>query len=94
MFDPECQNIDCPQCLLGKIYFDRQMGFYCMLCGHEFSAVDMEVLIEKIALTSSPAQKSERSRKKPAAEIMELPARKAKAKHIRRDVIDRKTPEQ
>jgi len=94
MFDPECQNIDCPQCLLGKIYFDRQMGYYCMLCGHEFSAVDMEVLIEKIALTSRPAQKSERSRKKPAAEIMELPARNAKTKHIRRDVIGRKTPEQ
>jgi len=94
MFDPECQNIDCPQCFLGKIYFDREMGFYCMLCGHEFSAVDMEVLIEKIALTSHPAQKSERSRKKPAAEIRELPARKAKANHIRRDVIERKTPEQ
>jgi hypothetical protein len=94
MFEPECQNIDCPQCLLGRIYFDREMGYYCMLCGHEFSAVDMEVLIEKIALTSRPAQKSESSRKKPAAEIRELPSRKAKAKHVSRDVIDRKKPEQ
>lgn len=94
MFDPECQNIECPQCLLGKIYFDREMSYYCMLCGHEFSTVEMEVLIEKVALTSRPVQKSERSRKKPAAEIMELPAHKAKAKHIRRDVIARKTPEQ
>jgi hypothetical protein len=94
MFEPECQNIDCPQCLLGKIYFDREMGYYCMLCGHEFSTVEMEVLIGKVALTSRPAQKSERSRKKPAAEIRELPAHKAKAKHIRRDVIERKMPEQ
>ena len=94
MFEPECQNIDCTQCFLGKIYFDREMGFYCMLCGHEFSAVDMEVLIEKIAITSRPAQKSESGRKKSAVEIRELPALKAKAKHIRRDVIDRRTPEQ
>jgi len=94
MFDPECQNIDCPQCLLGKIYFDRQMGCYCMLCGHEFSAVHMDVLIEKSALTSPPAQKSERSLKKPVAEIRELPARKAKSKHVSRDVIERKELEQ
>ena len=94
MFEPECQNIDCPQCILGEIYFDREMGYYCMLCGHEFSVVDMEVLIEKTALTSLPLQKSERSRKKPIVEIMELPAHKPKAKHIRRDVIERKTPEQ
>ena len=94
MFDPECQNIDCPQCFLGKIYFDREMGSYCMLCGHEFSTVDMEVLIEKIALTSRPVQKPESGGKKPAVEIRELPARKAKSKHIRRDVIERKTPEQ
>jgi hypothetical protein len=94
MFEPECQNIECPQCLLGKIYSDREMGYYCMLCGHEFSAVEMEVLIEKIALTSLPGQKTERSRKKPAAEIREMPARKAKATRISRDVIERKTPEQ
>ena len=94
MFEPECQNIDCPQCLLGKIYLDREMGYYCMLCGREFSVIDMEVLIEKIALTSLPAQKSERSWKPPAAEIRELPAHKTKATHIRRDVIERKKPEQ
>jgi hypothetical protein len=93
MFEPECQNLDCPQCLLGKIYFDREMGYYCMLCGHEFSAVDMEVLIEKIALTSSSAQKSGSSHKKPFVEIKELPPRKTKAKHISPDVIERKKPE-
>ena len=70
------------------------MGYYCMLCGHEFSAVYMDVLIEENALTARPAQKSERGRKKPVTEIRELPARKAKAKHIRPDVIERKKPEQ
>ncbi|MGB2865758.1 MAG: hypothetical protein WBC05_20670 [Sedimentisphaerales bacterium] len=94
MFDPESQNIECPQCLLGKIYSDREIGYYCMYCGHQFSNVDMEVLIEKIALTSRSAQKSGSSRKKPAAEIRELPARKTKAKHISRDVIEYRKPEQ
>jgi hypothetical protein len=94
MFEPECQNLDCPQCLVGKIYFDRQIGYYCMLCGQEFSTIDIEVLIEKTALTSRPAQKSGKDSKKPAVEIRELPARKAKTKHISRNVIERKKPEQ
>jgi len=94
MFEPECQNIDCPQCLLGKIYFDRKIGYYCMFCGREFSAIDIEVLIEKILLTTPPAQKSDKAPKKPAVEISELPARKAKAKHINRNVNDRKKMEQ
>jgi hypothetical protein len=94
MFEPECQNIDCPQCLLGKIYYDRQMGYYCMLCGCEFGAEDMEVLIEKTALTACPAQKLESGRKKPAAEIRELPARTSKAKHVSHDIIGRTKPEQ
>lgn len=64
-----------------------------MLCGQEFSAVDIEVLIEKTALTSRPAQKSGKDSKKPAVEIRELPARKAKTKHIKRNVMERKKPE-
>jgi hypothetical protein len=91
MFEPECQNIDCPQCLLGKIYFDRDIGYYCMLCGREFSAVDMEILIENKTITSSPAQKLKR---KSPLEIKELPARKAKAKHVSPDVIEHKKPKQ
>lgn len=87
MFEPECQNIDCPQCLLGKIYFDRGMGFYCMLCGYGFSTTDIEVLIEKKTLTSGPAQKSQSTRKKSTVVIRELTAAKAKAKRISRDVI-------
>ena len=93
MFDPECQNIECPQCFLGKIYFDREIGYYCMYCGDQFSAVDMEILIEKDALTSRFAQKSGSSYKKPVLEIKELPPRKAKKVHISRDVIKSEKPD-
>jgi len=87
MFDPKCQNIECPQCFLGKIYFDREIGYYCMYCGDQFSAVDMEILIEKNAVTSHSAQKSDKSHKKPAVEIRELPPHNAKVSHISDDVI-------
>ena len=35
IFEPECQcqNIDCSECLHGRIYSDREIGFYCMSCG-------------------------------------------------------------
>ena len=93
MFDPECQNIDCPQCFLGKIYFDREIGYYCMYCGGQFNAVDMEILIEKNALMSNSGQKSDNSHKKPALEIRELPPRKAKVVHISTDVIKSEKPD-
>jgi len=94
MFEPECQNIDCPECLRGKVYFDREIGYYCMLCGHEFSTDDMELLVEKIALTSRSLRRPDQSRKMPVVEIKELPPRKEKARHVKRDVIGRKKPEQ
>lgn len=94
MFEPECQNVDCPQCLLGKIYFDRNIGNYCMLCGHEFGAVEMARLIEKKAIASSPAQKSKGARKKPPLEIKEVPAGTAKAEHISPDLAEHGKPEQ
>ncbi len=93
MFDPECQNIECPQCFFGKIYFDREIGYYCMHCGNQFSTVDMEVVIEKIALSSCSVQKSGSSHKKPFVEIKELPPRKAKVEHICHDVIKSKKPD-
>jgi hypothetical protein len=93
MFDPERQNIDCPQCFLGKIYFDCEIGYYCMYCGEQFNTVDMEVLIEKIALTSRSWQKSGSSHKKPVVEIKEMPPRKAKVEHISRNVIKSKKPD-
>jgi len=93
MFDPECQNIECPQCFLGKIYFDREIGYYCMYCGDQFNAVDMEILIEKNALTSNSAQKSISGHRKPAVEIRELPPHKVKKVHISRDVIKSEKPD-
>jgi hypothetical protein len=87
MFEPECQNIDCPKCLPGKIYFDRHIGYYSMLCGHTFGVADIKMLIEKLTLALSPAEKSESSPRKSMVEIRELPAGKIKAKLISRDII-------
>jgi hypothetical protein len=93
MFEPECQNIDCPKCCLGKIYFDRQIGYYCMLCGYAFGATGIEMLIGKITLTLGPAEKLENSPRKSIVEIRELPAGKTKTKLISRDVIGPGKPE-
>ena len=93
MFDPECQNIECPQCFLGKIYFDNEIGYYCMYCGQQFKALDMEVLIEKNAITSNSGQKSNSSLKKPAIEIKEIPPQKAQKVHFGRDVIENEKPD-
>ena len=93
MFDPECQNIECPLCFLGKVYFDREIGYYCMYCGNQFDAVDMEALIEKNALTSRSLQKSDDNIKKPALEIKELPPRKKKVVHIRHETVKSKKPD-
>ncbi len=92
MFDPECQNIECPQCFLGKIYFDHEIGYYCMYCGDQFNAVDMEILIEKNAVMSNSGQKSDSSLKMPAVEIKELPPRKAKKVHVSDDVSKSEKP--
>ena len=93
MFDPECKNIECPQCYLGKVYFDREIGYYCMYCGGQFNVMDMEILIEKNALTSRSTQNSNSSHMKPFVEIKELPPRKAKVLHISRDVIKNEEPD-
>jgi len=93
MFDPECQNIECPHCFLGKIYFDREIGYYCMYCGNQFGAVDMEILMEKNALMSGSVLESDNGLKKPALEIKELPPRKTKAAHISRDAIKSEKPD-
>ena len=45
MFEPEYENITCPKCLTREVYFDCQMGHYCMFCGHQFSAEEVEVLL-------------------------------------------------
>jgi DNA-directed RNA polymerase subunit RPC12/RpoP len=94
MFEPEHQDIDCPKCLHRRVYFDREIGYYCMSCGHELSTKEMFVLLEKSALTSRPTSNSGKSGKKPAALITELPPpRQARAERISHDINERKKPE-
>ena len=80
VFDPDYQEIDCPKCLQKRIYFDREIGFYCMSCGCQFSTQEIAVLIEKAELTSPSVSHSDRGRKKHTVKIDELPARKMKKK--------------
>lgn len=95
IFEPECQNIDCPECLHGRVYSDREIGFYCMSCGHEFSTEEIVMLVEKTALTSRSMQDSGKSGRKPIAEIKELPPRKAKkVEHLSHEVTKPKKPDQ
>lgn len=90
MFDPECQNIECPQCYLGKIYFDSEIGYYCMYCGNQFSFPDLEILIEKDTLMSRSTQQSDNSLKQPAFQIKELAPRKNKVVHTLSDTVKNK----
>ena len=78
MFDPEYKNLECPQCHLRKIYFDRDIGYYCMSCGQELSYDEVVMLIEKAEKTSQQIETSDKSEKKPPLEIKELPSPKAK----------------
>jgi len=46
MFEPEYENITCPKCQNREMYFDRQIGHYCMFCGHQFTTEEVEALLE------------------------------------------------
>jgi DNA-directed RNA polymerase subunit RPC12/RpoP len=87
VFEPEYKNLDCPQCQLRRIYFDREIGYYCMSCGQEFSTEEIVMLIEKAARTSPPKRKSGKRETRPPMEIKELsPPKAKKPKRARRDV--------
>jgi hypothetical protein len=91
IFEPECLNIGCPECLCGRIYYDRAIGFYCMPCGHEFSLEEVEILIVKTTITSWSVQNSTKSTKKPVVEIKELPTRRSdEVEYLRHDVNGQK----
>ena len=47
MFEPEYENLTCPKCHTREVYFDRQMGHYCMFCGRQFSTEEVEALLEQ-----------------------------------------------
>lgn len=65
MFEPECQEIDCPKCLRRRVYFDREIGFYCMFCGHEFAPEEALMLIQKTILNSQLTHTSGKGEGKP-----------------------------
>ena len=95
VFDPEYQNLDCPKCHLRRIYLDKDIGYYCMSCGHTLSVDDIVLLIEKSQKTSQPIPTSEESETIPPMEIKEMPSPKAKEpKRARRDVSERDPSEQ
>ncbi len=84
MFEPEYLDAACPRCLHRRVYLDRQIGYYCMACGHELSTRETVALIEKIALTWPPANNPDKTSKKSVTEIKELPSRKSKVEIVRK----------
>jgi hypothetical protein len=95
VFDPDYQEIDCPKCLQRRIYFDREIGFYCMSCGCQFSAQEIAVLIEKAELASPSIHHSGKGDKRHVAEISDLPPHKAKkTEQVSRDVTSRRKSKQ
>ena len=89
VFDPEYINLDCPRCHLRRIYFDRDIGYYCMSCGHQFSSENIVMLIEKAERMSQPIPAPDSNVIRPP-EIKELPAAKAKkTKRAKRNAIER-----
>ena len=88
VFEPEYKDLDCPQCHLRRIYFDREIGYYCMSCGQDFSTDEIVMLIEKAERISRPVHTPDKIEKKPPMEIMEVPSPKAKdSEQASRDVI-------
>lgn len=95
VFDPEYKNLDCPQCHLRRIYFDRDIGYYCMSCGQELSYDEIVLLIEKATQTSQPIPMSGKSEIKPPVEIKELPPTKVRdSKRAGKDLTEHDTSEQ
>ena len=89
VFDPEYINLDCPQCHLRRIYFDRDIGYYCMSCGHQVSSENILMLLAKDEQTSQPIPAPDKSVIIPPAEIKELPAVKAnKSERVKRDATE------
>ena len=91
VFEPEYENLDCPQCHRRRIYFDREIGFYCMSCGQKLNLDEITMLIQKAERMSQPTHTPDKSETKPPMEIKEVPAPKAKdSEHARRDVAHHK----
>jgi len=91
MFDPDYQDLDCPKCLRRRVYVDREIGFYCMSCGHLLPADEALILIGKSVLRPPPMLKSGTGQRKLMVEIREMqPARRTAGKeHVRHETIER-----
>ncbi len=89
VLDPEYKNLDCPQCHLRRIYFDRDIGYYCMSCGREISYDEIVMLIAKAHKKTKPIPTSDKSEIPPPVEIKELPSTKArKSKRAGKDLTE------
>jgi len=41
--------MDCPKCLRRRVYADREIGLYCMSCGHVLVADEALMLLSRTA---------------------------------------------
>jgi hypothetical protein len=78
VLDPEYKNLDCPQCHLRRIYFDRDIGYYCMSCGREIRYDEIVMLIEKAHKKIKAISTSGKSEIPFPVEIKTLPSTKAR----------------
>ena len=74
--------MDCPKCLRQKVYFDREIGYYCMLCGHELSFQEALLLMEKMVPVLEPAHYPVRSAQAPIVEIKDDRTHRSATEHI------------
>ena len=74
--------MDCPKCLRQKVYFDREIGYYCMFCGHELSVQEALLLMEKMVPTFEPASFSNYAARTPIVEINEDRTHRSKTEHV------------
>jgi len=59
MFEPEYLNLACPSCHHPEVYFDREVGIYCMFCGRRFGTEETQRLCAREILRAR--QRSGRS---------------------------------
>ena len=82
MFDPEHKDIDCPKCLRQRVYFDREIGCYCMFCGHLLSVEEMLLQMDKRSAGTPPMLRSDKKEKTPIVEIKGSSSAKTRPRHV------------
>jgi len=95
LFDPEHRDIDCPKCLRQKVYFDREIGCYCMFCGHLLSAEEVLVQTDRLSAGTPPTLCSDKKEKAPIIAIKESRSAETRGRHVEQKSEkhkDEKTP--